>query len=233
MLQAICLSYRKSPISSDIMSSAPPTYHDRSSSYLNNVASAAENRMLSSSTLAKDTTNGITKSKISTVLVSGSLPSLSEPTVTMVDTSAAAPRVAGKPLKSVGNENKPSGGNVADSVKTNLKNQTPINKKILTSTASTTPIVPATKPLYTDTWKYPTTPTMSRSQTAYNNTSAKSTSSVKSSTLPAGTSRSSTNSSHCHRRSSSFHKSSYIDMLFSIIIAIASYVSSLYEHLTS
>ena len=202
MLQAVCLSYRKSPTS---MPSAPAVYPSESSSYLNSAVPTTENYIPSSNTLiAIDAT----KSSTSAVLLSRSVPSLSEPIVTTVETSAVLPHVAGKPLKSVGNENKPSGGNTADRMKTNIKNQSPIDKsfKVLTRPAPTTAIVAITK---ANASKYSTTPTMSTSQKAYNNTSTKPTSSTnktESPSLPASTGRPS------HRRSSSFHRS----MLFSI-----------------
>ena len=177
--------YRKSSTSTGVMSAAPATYHDKSSNYLNSVIPTAENHMVSSSTLAKETTNGTTDSKTSTVLGSGSVLSLSEPTVATVDTPAAVPHVAGKPLKSVGNENKSSGGNAADRVKINIKNQPPIDKnlKFLTSTASTTAVAPIIKS---------TKPTSSASK-------------PETSAVLASTGRPSTVSSH--KRSSSFHRS--------------------------
>ena len=203
ILQAICLSYRKLPTSTGVMSSAPAVYLGESSSYLDSTISTTENYMPSSNRL---NASDATKSSTSAVLQSTSVPSLSEPIVTTVDTSTTLPHVAGKPLKIVGNENKSSGGNPADRMKINIKTQSLINKSLfLTTTASTTGIVPINK---VNASKYSTAPTVSMSQKAYSNTSTKPTSSInktENSTLPASTGRPS------HKRSSSFHKS----MLFS------------------
>ena len=205
------MSYRQTLTSTDIMSSATvTTYSDSHISYIGD----AENHMLS--TASKISPFGIEHSSISAV-TSDSLPALSKPTMTTVDSPATVtsmPRIVGKQAATNGaniSDTKLSGSIAADNLKSDIL-QAPINRKAFkcvtgttttTTTTTITGIVPVTSKSYsgtshTNSWKYPLTSSMSRSETARNSTSTKSTSSVENS-LPASSSRPS------HRRSSSFH----------------------------
>ena len=197
------MSYRQVPTSTDIISSS---YSDNmSTSHVSSLGDVftTENHKLSSNPPPSKVPSGTTT--LSTV-IPDSLPSLSEPTMTTVDAPATAtnvPRIGGKQPATTGTTNisdaKLSGRIANDNLKSDIL-QDPINRKTFKCVTSTTGIVPVTGKSYsgTNSLKYHLPSPMSRSETAHNSTSTKSTLSIGSS-LPTSSSR------PAYRRSSSFH----------------------------
>ena len=214
--------YRQTPSSTGVISSTATYSAANHTTSLSDVFTTENHKFSSNSPATKTLSITAACSSVSTV-ISDSLPSLSKPIMTKVDVSATVPRIGGKQavLMNTGtniSDTKTSGSIATDNLKSDIF-QTPIIRtpiKCVAITNTTTAIVPVT--LHTDVWKNPSISAMSRSETAHNSTSTKSTSALSfESALPTSSNRPSTKS---HRRSSSLHSKYLATFVITLMLGL-------------